>query len=204
MAEFSDMDKTKLIVVAGPTASGKTALAVQIAKAVGGSVICADSMQVYKGMSIATAAPAKQEMQGVPHMLNEFLERSVSFSVSDFCDAAKDAVSQITAAGSVPVIAGGTGLFIDSFVDNISFSSANPDEELRARLSALDEDELYSPQRRKKLIKTIKSALCALLKYIIPRGKQKPSRICFQGKARLMKRCILLSASKIGICFIPA
>ena len=86
------MDKTKLIVVAGPTASGKTALAVQIAKAVGGSVICADSMQVYKGMSIATAAPAKQEMQGVPHMLNEFLERSVSFSVSDFCDAAKDAV----------------------------------------------------------------------------------------------------------------
>lgn len=75
MAEFSDMDKTKLIVVAGPTASGKTALAVQIAKAVGGSVICADSMQVYKGMSIATAAPAKQEMQGVPHMLNEFLER---------------------------------------------------------------------------------------------------------------------------------
>ena len=73
------MDKTKLIVVAGPTASGKTALAVQIAKAVGGSVICADSMQVYKGMSIATAAPAKQEMQGVPHMLNEFLERSVSF-----------------------------------------------------------------------------------------------------------------------------
>lgn len=179
MAEFSDMDKTKLIVVAGPTASGKTALAVQIAKAVGGSVICADSMQVYKGMSIATAAPSKQEMQGVPHMLNEFLERSVSFSVSDFCDAAKDAASQITAAGSVPVIAGGTGLFIDSFVDNISFSSANPDEELRARLSALDEDELYSrllqtdPAEAQKTHKNNKKRVVRALEIYYSTGKTK-------------------------------
>ncbi len=173
------MDKTKLIVVAGPTASGKTNLAVQIAKAVGGSVICADSMQVYKGMGIATAAPTKQEMQGVPHMLNEFLDRSVSFSVSDFCSAARKAVSQITASGSVPVIAGGTGLFIDSFVDNVSFSSAAPDEELRAKLMQLDEDELFArllqtdPAEARKTHKNNKKRVVRALEIYYSTGKTK-------------------------------
>ena len=138
------MSKTKIIVVAGPTASGKTNLAVEIAKAVSGEVISADSMQVYKGMSIASAAPAQKEMQGVAHHLVEFLDQSEGFSVSDFCRLAKKKISEISARGNVPVIAGGTGLFIDSLVDNINFTEAQTDFELRERLMQKDCDELYS------------------------------------------------------------
>lgn len=138
------MSKTKIIVVAGPTASGKTNLAVEIAKAVSGEVISADSMQVYKGMSIASAAPAQKEMQGVAHHLVEFLDKSEGFSVSDFCRLAKEKISEISARGNVPVIAGGTGLFIDSLVDNINFTEAQTDFELRERLMQKDCDELYS------------------------------------------------------------
>lgn len=138
------MSKTKIIVVAGPTASGKTNLAVEIAKAVSGEVISADSMQVYKGMSIASAAPAQKEMQGVAHHLVEFLDQSEGFSVSDFCRLAKEKISEISARGNVPVIAGGTGLFIDSLVDNINFTEAETDFELREALMQKDGDELYS------------------------------------------------------------
>lgn len=138
------MSKTKIIVVAGPTASGKTNLAVEIAKAVSGEVISADSMQVYKGMSIASAAPAQKEMQGVAHHLVEFLDQSEGFSVSDFCRLAKEKISEISARGNVPVIAGGTGLFIDSLVDNINFTEAQTDFELRERLMQKDCEELYS------------------------------------------------------------
>lgn len=138
------MSKTKIIVVAGPTASGKTGLAVEIAKAVSGEVISADSMQVYKGMSIASAAPAQKEMQGVAHHLVEFLDQSENFSVSDFCRLAREKISEISTRGNVPVIAGGTGLFIDSLVDNINFTEAQTDFELRERLMQKDCDELYS------------------------------------------------------------
>lgn len=138
------MSKTKIIVVAGPTASGKTGLAVEIARAVSGEVISADSMQVYKGISIASAAPTQKEMQGVAHHLVEFLDQSENFSVSDFCRLAKEKISEISARGNVPVIAGGTGLFIDSLVDNINFTEAQTDFELRERLMQKDCDELYS------------------------------------------------------------
>lgn len=138
------MSKTKIIVVAGPTASGKTGLAVEIARAVSGEVISADSMQVYKGISIASAAPTQKEMQGVPHHLVEFLDQSENFSVSDFCRLAREKISEISARGNVPVIAGGTGLFIDSLVDNINFTEAETDFELREALMQKDGDELYS------------------------------------------------------------
>lgn len=138
------MSKTKIIVVAGPTASGKTGLAVEIARAVSGEVISADSMQVYKGISIASAAPTQKEMQGVAHHLVEFLDQSEGFSVSDFCRLAREKISEISARGNVPVIAGGTGLFIDSLVDNINFTEAETDFELREALMQKDSDELYS------------------------------------------------------------
>lgn len=138
------MSKTKIIVVAGPTASGKTGLAVEIARAVSGEVISADSMQVYKGISIASAAPTQKEMQGVPHHLVEFLDQSENFSVSDFCRLARKKISEISVRGNVPVIAGGTGLFIDSLVDNINFTEAETDFELREALMQKDGAELYS------------------------------------------------------------
>lgn len=137
------MMKTKLIVVAGPTASGKTSLGIEIAKAVDGEIISADSMQVYKDMRIATAAPTIEERRTVPHHLVEFLERDELFSVSDFCKYAREAVEDIACRGRVPVIVGGTGLFINSFVDNIKFTEAEPDFKMRNALMKKSVDVLY-------------------------------------------------------------
>lgn len=137
------MMKTKLIVVAGPTASGKTSLGIKIAKAVNGEIVSADSMQVYKDMRIATAAPMESERKEVPHHLVEFLERDELFSVSDFCKYAKGAVDDIVGRGKVPVLVGGTGLFINSFVDNIKFTETETDFKLREALMEKSVDELY-------------------------------------------------------------
>ena len=137
------MMKTKLIVVAGPTASGKTSLGIEIAKAVGGEIISADSMQVYKDMSIATAAPTESERNEVLHHLVEFLDGNEMFSVSDFCKYAKAAVDDISGRNKVPVIVGGTGLFINSFVDNIKFTQTETDFKLREELMKKSNDALY-------------------------------------------------------------
>lgn len=136
--------KTKLIVVAGPTASGKTALGIALAKALDGEIICADSMQVYRSMPIATAAPTPEETAETPHHLNEMLSPDEDFSVARFCEMAGEAVKEIKSRGKVPIIVGGTGLFIDSFIDNIQFTKAQTDFELREKLSRRDNDELYA------------------------------------------------------------
>lgn len=173
------MDKTKVIVVAGPTASGKTALAAQIAKAVGGEVISADSMQVYKGMGIASAAPTQQEMLGVPHHMVQFLERDVPFSAADFCNIARDIIKDIVSRGKVPVIAGGTGLFIDSLVDNVNFIETKSDLALRERLMSKNEDELYAellkadPEAAEKIHKNNKKRVARALEIFYLTGKTK-------------------------------
>jgi len=133
----------KIIVVAGPTASGKTALGIEIAKAVNGEIISADSMQVYKGMPIATACPTEQEKAQIPHHLVEFLDSSENFSVAVWCDLARKKIKEIIARGRVPVIVGGTGLFIDSLVDNIVFEDTDIDFELREKLMKRDSRSLY-------------------------------------------------------------
>lgn len=133
----------KIIVVAGPTASGKTSLGIEIAKAVNGEIISADSMQVYKGMPIATACPTEQEKAQVPHHLVEFLDSSENFSVAVWCDLARKKIKEIITRGRVPVIVGGTGLFIDSLVDNIVFEDTDIDFELRERLMKRDNQSLY-------------------------------------------------------------
>lgn len=173
------MMKTKLIVVAGPTASGKTRLGIEIAKAVSGEIISADSMQVYKGMGIATAAPTESEKAEVPHHLVEFLERNETFSVSDFCRYAKNAVDEITGRNNIPVIVGGTGLFIDSFVDNIKFTQAETDFELRERLMAKDTEKLYDellkidPQAAQSIHKNNKSRVARAIEIYYSSGKTK-------------------------------
>lgn len=136
--------KKKIIVVAGATASGKTALGIALAKAVNGEIISADSMQVYKGMPIATAAPTDEEKQTVPHHLVEFLNPDERFSVACWCDLARAEIDEITERGHVPVIVGGTGLFIDSLVDNVIFEEIPVDTELRQRLMEKSEDDLYN------------------------------------------------------------
>lgn len=136
--------KKKIIVVAGPTASGKTALGIKIALAVNGEVISADSMQVYKNMPVATAAPTSEEKAQAKHHLVEFLEPQERFSVAAWCSLARQKIDEIISQGKIPVIVGGTGLFIDSLVDNIIFSEGQTDFELRNRLMNRDCDDLYN------------------------------------------------------------
>lgn len=139
-----DNMKKKIIVVAGATASGKTALGIALAQAVNGEIISADSMQVYKGMPIATAAPTKEEQQAVPHHLVAFLEPSESFSVARWCDLARAKIDEILSRNHIPIIVGGTGLFIDSLADNIIFEEIPVDNALRQRLMEKSEDDLYN------------------------------------------------------------
>lgn len=171
--------KTKIIVAAGPTASGKTALGIEIAKAVDGEIISADSMQVYQGMSIATAAPTESERAQVPHHLVEFLPQQDSYSVSDFCRFAKEKIADISSRGKTPVIVGGTGLFIDSLVDNIKFTEAQVNFELRNELMKKSADELYDmllkidKEAALKIHKNNKSRVARAIEIFYTAGKTK-------------------------------
>lgn len=126
--------KPKVLAVCGPTASGKTWLGVELALALGGEVISADSMQIYKGMDIASAKPAKEEMKGVPHHLIDFLDRSVTFSAADYVKLAREKIEDILSRGKLPIIVGGTGLYIDSLLNNVNFSEIKSDEAYRNEL----------------------------------------------------------------------
>ena len=163
------MKNTKIICVVGATASGKTDLAVKLAKAVDGEIISADSMQVYKNMPIATAVATKEEQDGVVHHLVEFLDADQTFSVADFVERAKVLIDEITARGKVPIVAGGTGLFVDSLVKNISFSEVGSNAEIRNELAEKSNEELYErllnldpksaenihPNNRKRVIRAL-------------------------------------------------
>lgn len=111
-----------LIVVEGPTASGKTALAVEIAKQVGGEVVSADSMQIYKYMDIGSAKPTKEEMQGIPHHMIDIVMPDCNYSLSDYVKEAHKVIADISGRGKIPVMAGGTGLYINTVMNNISLS----------------------------------------------------------------------------------
>lgn len=134
----------KIIVVAGPTASGKTSLGIEIARTVNGEIISADSMQVYKGMPVATACPTEEEKALVKHHLVEFLDPDDDFSVALWCSLAKEKINDILSRGKIPVIVGGTGLFIDSLVDNITFENIEVNQSLRDELMQKDCDYLYN------------------------------------------------------------
>ncbi|MCD7730213.1 MAG: tRNA (adenosine(37)-N6)-dimethylallyltransferase MiaA [Oscillospiraceae bacterium] len=130
------MDKKQpLIAVVGPTASGKTAVGAALAKEYNGEVVSADSMQIYKGMNIATAKPTDEEMLGIPHHLISLLEMDASFSVADYVRIAKEKISEIALRGKLPVLVGGTGLYVSSLIDNISFDNALTDGSVRKQLA---------------------------------------------------------------------
>ena len=129
-------EKIPVIVVCGPTASGKTAVGVELALRLGGEVVSADSMQIYKGLAISTAKPDKEEMRGVPHHMMDFLEPDEQFSVADYVRMAKKCISDIHSRGKMPIIVGGTGLYINSLIDNISFDHIVSDDSLRKELEA--------------------------------------------------------------------
>lgn len=127
-------EKIKLVSVVGPTASGKTGLSVELAKRFDGEVVSADSMQIYKGMRIATAKPTMEERQGIPHHLMGFLPPDESYSVARFVEDAGNAVADIASRGKLPFLVGGTGLYVDSLLNNVVFSDEKRDEALSEAL----------------------------------------------------------------------
>lgn len=133
--------KKKVIAVTGPTASGKTSLAIEVAKAVGGEIVSCDSMQIYKGMTIATAQPTEEEKEGIPHHLIAFLDPSETYSVAQYVEDAKKCIDDITARGKIPVVAGGTGLYVDSLLSGIDFGFVPDNSEVRENLKARLETE---------------------------------------------------------------
>lgn len=127
------MSKIPIICVVGPTASGKTALGIGLAKALDGEIVSADSMQVYKGMPIASAVPTDDEKENIPHHLMEFLEPEYQLTVAEYTRLAHKKIEEIKNGGKLPIIVGGTGLYVDSLVNNIRFT-----------------DEEFSPETREK------------------------------------------------------
>ena len=132
--------KIPLIAVIGPTASGKTGLAVAIAKKFGGEVISADSMQIYKELTVGTAKPTENEMQGIPHHLVGHKSVDEEYSVVDYVAEAKKAISDIYSRGKIPVLCGGTGLYVDSLLSNTEFSEIKSDPDVRKRLFGFAEE----------------------------------------------------------------
>lgn len=131
--------KTKLLVIVGPTASGKTSLSIELAKLYNGEIVSADSMQIYQGMKIATAKPDKKEMQGIRHHLIDFLDTCESYSVGKYVEDAKAAIGDIKSRNKLPIICGGTGLYVDSLLNGINFVENSSDSKLRAELNKLAE-----------------------------------------------------------------
>lgn len=166
-------DKNKLIVLAGPTAVGKTALSILLAKRIGGEIISADSMQVYRHMDIGSAKITASEMEGVPHHLIDILEPTEEFNVFLFQSLARQAIKEISSRGNIPVVVGGTGFYIQALLYDIAFEGEEDHSEIRSGLEReADEkglDALYSqlclvdprsaeaihPHNRKRLIRAL-------------------------------------------------
>ena len=129
-------NKIRVVSIAGPTASGKTSLSVNLAVRFGGEIISADSMQIYKGMDIATAKPTKEEMMGIPHHLMDYVDSTETYSVARYIEDASKAIADIHNRHKLPVIVGGTGLYIDSLLSGVSFCEGEVDLNLRKDLQA--------------------------------------------------------------------
>ncbi|MBP0962837.1 MAG: tRNA (adenosine(37)-N6)-dimethylallyltransferase MiaA [Oscillospiraceae bacterium] len=159
--EQNIQNKLPLLVVAGPTASGKTGLGVELALRFNGEVISADSMQIYKKMNVGTAKATPEEMKGVPHHMLDFLEPEEQFSVADFVEKASALIKDIVSRGKLPIVVGGTGLYISSLVDNLSFSPMPQSPQLREELkckaaeqgndAVLEELRSFDPEAAEKL-----------------------------------------------------
>lgn len=144
---MAGLDKPRVILLGGPTACGKTALSVQMARQLGAEIISADSMQVYRGLTVGTAQVTPEEMQGVPHHLVNFLPPTTPYSAADFARQADGCIRAITARGRLPLVVGGTGLYLSSLLDGRLYEQAPGDEAVRAalndRLTREGEQALY-------------------------------------------------------------
>lgn len=175
--------KEKVIVICGPTASGKTALSIELAKKINGEIVSADSMQIYKDMNIGTAKPTIEEMQGIKHYLLDFVSPEERYSVAQYKQDAKRAIKEIIKKGKTPIIVGGTGLYVDSLIYEIEYNDIKIDEEYRNKLEAIVEknglEELYKkaleidPVAMEKISKNDKKRIMRILEIYKATGKTK-------------------------------
>ena len=135
------INKKTVIAIAGPTASGKTALAVELAKILGTEVISADSRQIYKEFDIATAKPSKEEMQGIKHHMIDIVEPAEEFTVADFADKAARIIDTLLENGKIPIVAGGTGLYFRILLENYDMPRVAPDKKLREELHIIEKEQ---------------------------------------------------------------
>lgn len=177
------MDKPKVIVIGGPTASGKSTLAVELAKKINGEIISADSMQIYKDMNIGTAKITKEEMQGIKHHMIDFVSPNKRYSVSSYKKEAEKCIDEILGKGKTPIICGGTGLYIDSLIYGIEFLEEEIDETYRNELNKIAESEglenLYNmaveidPEAMRKISKNDQKRIIRVLEIYHKTGKTK-------------------------------
>ena len=171
----------KLVVITGPTASGKTALGVALARRFGGEVVSADSMQIYRGMDIGTAKPTPEEMQGVPHHIIDIADPTENYSVSRYAEEASACVDDILARAKLPIVVGGTGLYIDSLIAGRTFADGTADTALRQELSErydeiggeglLGELRKVDPERAAKLHPADKKRIVRAMEVYVLTGK---------------------------------
>lgn len=140
--------KPKVIAVVGPTASGKTKLAIDLAKEIDGEIISADSRYVYKGFDIASAKPTLEERAGIPHYLIDIVEPEVDYSVADFYDDAKKVIYEILEKGKTPIIAGGTGLYFRVLLETYDLPRVEAKPELRAELDLREKEDLLNELKK--------------------------------------------------------
>jgi len=177
----------KIIVILGPTASGKTDLAVKLAKKFGGEVVSADSRQVYKGMDIGTAKVTKKERQGIPHYLLDVASPKRRFTVTQYRNLASIAINKIFKREKLPILCGGTGFYIQAIVDGIIIPEVKPDWKLRKKLEKKSNKELYKilkkldPKRARKIDKENPRRLIRAIEIVLKTKKPIPS---FQKKPK--------------------
>ena len=135
------MKKEKVILIVGPTASGKTALGIELAKKFNGEIVSCDSMQIYKDMDIGSAKPTEEEKQGIKHYMIDVVDPSSRYSVAEYKANAEDAIKEIIQKGKVPIIVGGTGLYVNSLIYGIEYSNIELDEKYREKLEEIAKSE---------------------------------------------------------------
>lgn len=145
--------KEPVIIMVGPTAVGKTDLSIEIASKIEGEIVSADSMQIYKYMNIGSAKPTQEEIKNIPHYLIDEIDPSKPFSVSDYQELAKKYIKQIIQKGKIPILAGGTGLYVNSILFDMDFSSMPSDHTFRKNLEK--EAELYGNEKLHNRLKNI-------------------------------------------------
>ena len=166
------MQKNKVIVICGPTASGKTALSIELAKKINGEIVSCDSMQIYKDMDIGTAKPTVEEMQGIKHYLIGYVSPEKRYSVADYKIDAKKAIKEIIKKGKMPIVVGGTGLYLDSLIYEIEYQDIKLDEQYRNKL-----EEEVEKQGLEKLYEKAKQIDPKAIKKISPNDKKRILRI---------------------------